>query len=356
MSAASGSLSATLAPPATAQAFIDAPFTDSLWSALESLYASSYASRAVLASQCERTKVRAWTERSHGEISHVLLFVQDGAVVRVLNEVLSLSSGTIRRFAHAVFAQDAQIHLVQLHAVFLQREPDRPDEADEPCGYRSVFSEDYVLTLPESHEAWLQSLSRQAREKVRYHQRRAFRRQPGMSFFVTMGESIGEADVDVVLQLNHARMQRKGKTYGLSANEEAQLREQLRQNGVLYALRREGEICAGLLCSVTGGDVYMHVIAHDPRLDDLRPGLVCCCLAIRDAIGRRWSRFHFLWGHYDYKRRLGGRALPLSRVLVPRSGWHLCRHPWLAAAWLALALRDRIRRWRQPAIARERAC
>ena len=331
--------------------FFTAPLPDYLWSLLESLYSSVYSSRALLWPQCGSgltdSMAHAWMERTAGRVSALLLFICEGARVRVLNEVLSLPTGVIHRFAAAIFASYRQIHLVQFHAIALELQPDHSQL------WFSVFSEDYVLDLPGSRSSWLESLSRQAREKVRYYVRRSFRRQPALEFTVSSGAQIADAEVSAVLRLNRQRMERKGKTYAMSDAEELQLTRLMQQVGMLFALRLHGEICAGLLCSATGEDIYMHVIAHDPAHDDLRLGLVCCCLTIQQAIDLRFARFHFLWGHYDYKHRLGGRSRPLYRVLAARSAWHLLAHPVYSAHWCLHVVRDAARRWRRPAISRE---
>ena len=316
------------------------------WIALEMLYSSAFSSRMVMQSACDArqfaaisTPVSAWVERSEGKISAVLLFRRTGVLVQVLNEVIHVEASLLDRFAQAVFRRDPQARMVRLHAICLDN-----GTVQVPM-MRSVFSEDYVLDLPPDHERWMASLSRQTREKIRYHLRRSFRRQPGLSFNVTHAAGIADSEVRAVLDLNRQRMQRKGKVYGMSETDEQQLCEQMKVNGWLCALRLDGEICAGLLCSVVGSEVTMHVIAHDPRHDDLRLGLLCCCLSIRHAIEQRMTRFHFLWGHYDYKRKLGGQPWPLCRVLLLRSAWELLRHPLLSAGWLSLAASDALRRW-----------
>lgn len=350
--AAAGVLSGV--QPGVQSEFIAAPFPDSLWTMLESLYASVFSSRVLLWPQCSAEKsaaqAYAWVEHTDGQLSALLLFTLEGPLVRVLNEVVSLSASVIRRFASALFASYPDARLVQLHAIFFQQQP------GVPVLLSSVFSEDYVLDLPASSTAWQASLSRQAREKVRYHIRRSFRRQPALEFTVTSGANIDASEIIAVLRLNRHRMENKGKSYAMSDAEESQLSTQMQQVGMLFALRLEGEICAGLLCSVTGTDIYMHVVAHDPAYDDLRLGLVCCALAIQHSIELRFVRFHFLWGHYDYKRRLGGSARPLYRVLVAREPLQLLRHPIHSARWFLNAARDTARRWRRPAISREVAC
>ena len=234
-------------PPGVQSEFIAAPFPENLWPLLENLYGSVYSSRALLETQCIKGPATrftsAWVEHINRELSAVLLFRFEGPLVCVLNEVLSLSESVIRRFSAAVFDKYQHVHLVKLHGVFLQ-----PGHGPSAV-LSSIFSEDYVLDLPASHDAWLASLSRQAKEKVRYHLRRSFRRQPGLEFTVSTSENISETEISAVLNLNRQRMQRKGKTYAMSDTEEEQLAEQLRQVGMLFALRIDGEVCAGLLCT-----------------------------------------------------------------------------------------------------------
>lgn len=122
----------------------------------------------------------------------------------------------------------------------------------------------------------------------------------------------------------------------------------MRERGQLSLIEIDGEIRAGLLCTLSGNEITMHVIAHDPAFDELRLGFLCCALTVQDAIAQGLQRFHFLWGHYDYKTRLGGRRVALSKVLLLRTQFSALHHPqrvlsqWLAS-WRSLARRCRHR-------------
>ncbi|NCW87109.1 MAG: GNAT family N-acetyltransferase, partial [Oxalobacteraceae bacterium] len=148
------------------------------------------------------------------------------------------------------------------------------------------------------------------------------------------------------IALNRARMHVKGKRFGMSAAEEYQVCQLMLERGQLSIIEIHGKLCAGLLCTRVGGDMFMHVIAHDPAYDDLRLGLLCCALTIEDAIRRRCQRFHFLWGRYDYKTRLGGERQALSRMLIFRSTWSLMQQPGLVLSHLMTATRAWLRRYR----------
>ncbi|MBM3337394.1 MAG: hypothetical protein FJY60_06900, partial [Betaproteobacteria bacterium] len=66
----------------------------------------------------------------------------------------------------------------------------------------------------------------------------------------------------------------------MSEREVKCLRAMIRECGQLSVIEIQGEICAGLLCTRIEKSIFMHVIAHDPRHDDLRLGFLCCALTI----------------------------------------------------------------------------
>jgi hypothetical protein len=163
---------------------------------------------------------------------------------------------------------------------------------------------------------------------------------------VSRESNIDEKDVRAVLLLNQLRMQKKGKNYGMTSLEESQLCNQLQKTGCICILKKDGRICAGLLCTVTGTDVFMHVLAHDPSFDKLRLGLVCCCLTIEYVIEQQFKCLHFLWGHYDYKRQLGAQPIELSRVLVARNLSVGLLHPLFFCRYFFDRVRDLLRAFR----------
>ncbi len=251
----------------------------------------------------------------------------------MLNEVASVSLTDIDAFADALFTRYRAIDVIEWHALHLWHGQGRDQPGvradDHPC-QRAVVSDDYVLDLPASIDAWHSSLSRGTRDKLRQSQRRAQRHSAAVSFRLLGAPDISDTQIRSVLQWSRARMRAKGNSYGMDARSERALCALMRERGWLAALEIDGRLCAGLLCTVAGREVYMHVIAHDPDFDALRPGYLCCALAIEAAIAQQLKRFHFLWGWYDYKVRLGGQRRLLEHGWMWRGWLAACRHPlWL---------------------------
>ncbi len=328
--------------PGPEQEFHRWPLPGYVWPALERRYHSIFCSEPLLRPHDALSpRIEAWVMRRDGRVAALILFERSGACAQVINETFDLSGDELDAFAEAVFAQYPALTAIRVRAVALDGRPRR-----FPC-LVAPQSDDYVLTLPATEEAWQASLSAQTREKIRYHGRRAQRRQPSLCFRTLPAASIEESSLRTVIGLNRARMQAKGKRFGMDAQEQQRLFALMRERGQLSVIEIDGEIRAGLLCTLAGNDITMHVIAHDPEFDDLRLGFLCCVLTIQDAIAQGLQRFHFLWGHYDYKTRLGGRRIALSQVLLLRTRRSALRHPRpVAEQWLA-SLRALVRTARQ---------
>ncbi len=324
-----------------ASAFYHWPLPASIWPAIDRLYHSSFCSQPHLriygnldAHTC------VWVSRNQGVIDAVVLFSIRHDKVRVINEVIHLSPLHLAAFTRAVFARYEKTSVVTLHALASEH----ASLAYPACTGR--FSEDYVLPLPAAMNDYLAGLSRQMREKIRRCQRRLTRQAPNIQIRVVREGALQQAEIDAVINLSRARMAKQGRRFGMNSQDMQKLAALLRECGLAVLLEKQGIVCAGALCSVTGSDVFMHALAHDPQHDDLRLGLLCCVQAIATAIDFRYARFHFLWGYYDYKIRLGGQYQALNNLLIFKNALALIRHPLLLAQLSMASARYRLRQWR----------
>ncbi len=312
-----------------------------IWPAIDALYHSSFCSQPHLriygnldAQTC------VWVSRNQGVIDALVLFTIRHGVVKVINEVIHLSPLHLAAFAQAVFAHYEQASVIKLHALA---------SACNPLPYPALtgrFSEDYVLPLPAAMDDYLAGLSRQMRGKIQRCQRRLARQAPSIQLRVLREGALQQAEIDAVINLSRARMAKQGRRFGMNSQEMQKLAALLRERGLAVLLEKQGVVCAGALCSIAGSDVFMHALAHDPQHDDLRLGLLCCVQAIAAAIDFRYTRFHFLWGYYDYKIRLGGQYQALNNLLIFKNVLTLIRHPLLLAHLSMASARYTLRQWR----------
>jgi hypothetical protein len=320
---------------------ISSPLPEWIWSGVERLYQSVFSSQVMLEKPKDiKSLLHAWVEKNGHQITDILLFRKDGSAIHVANEVIVLCADVIDRFSKDIFSNYPSIQFIRLHAIKLQA------PLKNKYAFKSEFSEDYVLTIPKNKERWLASLSARTRERLRMYVRQATDLKNGISLSVSQCDEINESDVRYILKLNHDRMLQKGKSYGISAHEEDELCRQMKEVGCLFLLKKNEQIYAGLLCSVYGEDIYMHILAHDTKYDAMRLGWVCCCLTIEHLISQGFQRVHFLWGHYDYKKKMGAKPIVLYRVLIFKTLIGSFMHPTILMQWCWETFRDVARKYR----------
>jgi CelD/BcsL family acetyltransferase involved in cellulose biosynthesis len=81
----------------------------------------------------------------------------------------------------------------------------------------------------------------------------------------------------------------------------------------LFFLRVAGEPAAAVLCFDQDGVRYLYNSGYDDRFEPLSVGVLSKVFSIRDAVAGGCRRYDFLKGAEIYKRRIGGRELPLHR-------------------------------------------
>jgi hypothetical protein len=165
--------------------------------------------------------------------------------------------------------------------------------------------------LPRSYAEYLQIFGSATRKNLRYCARRLQRESPSVTFHIVHGDELSDDTVAAVVQLNHLRMASKGKASGMDEVYAARLAALSRSHGVGCIARDGSRIVAGTLCTRVGTGWTLHVIAHDPRFNHVRLGLLCLLKTVEEAIGSGAPRFNFLWGASDYKVLFGGKISTL---------------------------------------------
>ena len=84
----------------------------------------------------------------------------------------------------------------------------------------------------------------------------------------------------------------------------------------LYFLEVESSTVAGILCFERGSTTYLYNNGYDRRFASLSIGTLSKLLTIKECIGRKQAVYDFLKGAEPYKRRLGGKPVPLFRCRV----------------------------------------
>ncbi|MFU8855811.1 MAG: GNAT family N-acetyltransferase [Deferrisomatales bacterium] len=178
--------------------------------------------------------------------------------------------------------------------------------------------------LPPTWEAFLEGLGKRERHEVRRKLRR-LEEAGGGRFRRAPTEPAGSAGEGAERFLGLLSGYRADKTAFLDPARRAFFRQLLAETareGLLNLgfLDVEGETAAGVLCFDYRGTTYLYNNGYDPRWESLSVGILSKVWSIRDSIARGMRRYDFLKGDEEYKRRLGGRRVPLARCRLSLSG------------------------------------
>jgi CelD/BcsL family acetyltransferase involved in cellulose biosynthesis len=166
------------------------------------------------------------------------------------------------------------------------------------------------MKLPASWDAWLASLHRDKRYRVKNIRKKLHAAHPDARFFVWDDAATLDAAVDRLAYLHRKRWQRVGASHAFATSEYVALhravmhaclrRDQLR----LYCLEAAGEIVAMYYFYRFRDHVFLMQSGFDPDHADVKPGQVLLGHVIEHAIGEGAQVLDFLRGDHRYKDEL----------------------------------------------------
>ncbi len=270
------------------------------------------------------TYVRRGQSRNTEQPDMLLMFRRSNHTVRVLNEGMQLDQTSLDTFCNYVFGMMPGVTQIDFHAVApiapsttqcsVPSTPPNPTPClSWPC------TEDIVISLPESSEAYLSQLGKATRKSLKQHLSRARRALRNFDHQLIPGAFLGEDIVRRIVLLNHARMARLGRTSAINERATHELISLIRSIGEAGVIFNGTELCAGTLACRVGDDVFSLVNAHNPAFDYLGLGNVCRHLMILEAIKAGALRFHLMGGNLPAKRATLAIRQPLHHLTVYRT-------------------------------------
>lgn len=290
-----------------------------------------------------------YVARQATRVSSVFLYRAMGREVEVVNQCVKLEQEEISRFADFIFRRLSGIDSIRFHAVDMESRPHSPAFPTQT----SQCSEDFLLDLPATVDEYHSRLGKSTRSYINRYLNKAKRIHPSFTFAAFAGGDIRKEDVYAIFEMNRSRMAERGFRYGYREDFPARTVQLMEEVGLLCTVKIGGEICAGTVLYCVEGDYYLEVLGHKAEFSDIGLGTLCCYMSICECIRREGRAFHFLWGRYDYKIRLGGMERPLSDVVVYRSRWHLMKHAIPALKRAGREYAYQARNWIQESVERD---
>jgi hypothetical protein len=278
---------------------------------LERLYHHIYSSAILLRTYGSiDDETHTYIARKNGKEVTALVFRFAGRQVRVLNEQIAIDASEIERFSACIFKEFSSVSCVIFNAIDYSAGRLRFPVQRVKC------SEDFVLKLPRTTTEYRDGLGSSTRNYIKRYGNKLARAFPSHTFSFLVMEEAGEQDIAAILELNRIRMLEKGRSPGVDEVEAGRIIQLARSSGAVGLLRIDGKICAGTINFRCGNNYFLSVIGHDPRYNDYRIGVLCCYMTICQCIEQGGDEYHFMWGRFDYKFRLGGVLRDLHQVAI----------------------------------------
>jgi len=174
------------------------------------------------------------------------------------------------------------------------------------------------MPLPESWDAYLDTLDAKQRHEVRRKLRRA---EAAGNLVCRMVRDADDAAAAMDTFMHLFRRSRADKKAFMTPRREAFFRELA--DGLaradmlrLMCIDIDDRPAAAVFCIDLGETTYLYNNGFDPHFRGISIGIVSKLVTIRASIAAGMKVYDFLNGAETYKYRLGGRAVPLSRCVV----------------------------------------
>lgn len=170
------------------------------------------------------------------------------------------------------------------------------------------------LTLPDSFDDHLASLSAKQRHEVRRRLRRT--QEAGVEVHRVPSEAVESALADL-LRLHHRRADVKGMNTNLDGRLVQMLREISTSNSIelyVFEVLSKGERVGVSVELAYGGVSYPYVLGWEPQTSNLAPGILLALNAITASLQEGLRAIDLGPGDQDYKLALGFR--PESRLVL----------------------------------------
>ena len=298
-----------------------------VFSSAEFIFASNTGDRRIMALR-------------NSAIGHpLLLFLIDKSRVRLFSDYMAFSAADIIRVSSDLFKLFGHARSVEFPAIELH------ERLTLSMAQRHNVSEDIIAQLPGSVAEYTAQLGRQLQTDLRRYRKKLCSEMPQVAFSDLTGSEISRAIFDRIISLSSARMTAKQIASSHSIQKSNALFELVNKFGRASVISSNGTVIAGALCTYFGGEIFMHVISHDPVHDKYRLGKLVCYNSICSSIAINAKNYHMLSGAYDYKFRFLGKRHDFDRVVVYRNGRALVRSPGLFVPVLFRSFGRNIKRY-----------
>jgi hypothetical protein len=245
-----------------------------------------------------------------GEPEEILLFVCKGGQVNVLNEMIDVAPDSLKRFTSFVFEKFPNAELIRFNAV-----------ATVTTGLglpvqRYNAKENFVITLPDTPEAYMASLGKSTRANLRSRLNHARKDFPSLRTELLVKDAIGEDVIRAIVRFSEHRIAGKGVRLKHDIDRIIAL---CRACGFVNLMTIDGRICAGSLGYRVGDGIFGEVSGHDPEFESHGFGALCVYHTACAGMETGARKYYLGGGTFEFKERMLGKRIDMDQVQIYRS-------------------------------------
>jgi CelD/BcsL family acetyltransferase involved in cellulose biosynthesis len=176
----------------------------------------------------------------------------------------------------------------------------------------------YEMALPDNWQAFLMQLDSKQRHEVRRKLRR-LEASGSVELILAKGpQGLGEATEILIDLFGRNRPDKAEFMTGPMTGYFRQLIETMAEYGMarLFVIKVDQKPAAAVLCFDYNGVRYLYNNGYDETFGRLSIGILSKVFSIKDGIQAGCRRYDFLKGSEVYKKRIGGKQLPLYRCEI----------------------------------------
>ena len=280
---------------------------------LDQLYQQLNSSLMHHAVRAKAKTASTYVARKDGNPIAIFLFTQEKRRISVINEMIDIPGEELERFSRYIFsrytsATQLSFSLIGKNIGHLALPHQQHDS-----------SEDIVLTLPHTPQAYLESLSPKTRRNIRRYLRAIKHDHPTFRHETTVGAAIPAQHLEDLIQLKKKNIGNKNLRFGLAKEELSWIVRQARLTGLVTVALINEKVCGGSISLRVGDHYFGQVISYDPAYQKYSPGILCTYLTVCAQILHGGKESHLCWGRYQYKYKLAGVQRDRASLDIYRS-------------------------------------
>ena len=244
-------------------------------------------------------------------LEDLLIFGNVGNTTQCFNSLVTINQYVISECIYKIFEIYPSIKKVIIDASY-----------NSYALRRSVLffvSDNYVLKLPSTVDEYYSKLGSSTRQTIKNRRVRLMRDYPDAKFVAKFGPEIDQTVVNRIVQLSIERLKIKGRIPTIDNIYIENLYKYSQHYGFVSYLEIDGVIVAGNISTLLDKGVFGRVTAYDNKFSKYNVGELCSFYAIQTSIEKGLTRFNFLWGESDLKKRFLAKPHFLFSYIVYRT-------------------------------------